>query len=44
MNKKRSKTKERMQTQVKPNNRTYEKNRIKTINNTEGDEIAAFKK
>lgn len=44
MNKRRCKTKERMQTQSKPNNRLCERNKIKTIDNIEGKEISAFKK
>lgn len=43
MRKKRGKSKKRMQTQSKPSNRLCERNKIKTINNNEGNEISAFK-
>ena len=41
MTKKRGKTQERMQTQAKPSNRTYEKNMPKTIDNVYAQEITA---
>ena len=44
MNKKRGKSQKRMQTQSKPNNRLCERNKIKTTDNIEGEEISAFKK
>lgn len=41
MKEKRCKTKKRMQTQSKPSNRTHERNKRKTINNNEENELLA---
>lgn len=43
MSEKRGKSKERMRTQSKPNNRLCERNKIKTTDNIEGKELSAFK-
>lgn len=43
MREKRRMTKKRMQTQSKPSNRLFERNKIKTTDNNEGKELSAFK-
>lgn len=42
MQEKRGKSKKRMQTQSKPSNRHFERNKFKTIDNNEGKELSAF--
>lgn len=43
MGEKRGKSQKRMQTQSKPCNRIHERNKIKTIDNNERNELSAFK-